>query len=138
MCRLHTARRRVLHPTHVMHVCQLVSRAHVLRFTQILLPGGSKDIPIGVPALVLVEEKGDVDKFKTFTPADAAPDARPLPGHPAPPPASESEPKHEPAAPAPPHKPVAAAGAAAPASGGWGLFGCLRFVGDGLGWQVRG
>ena len=39
---------------------------------KILVPAGSKDIPVNTPIAVYVEEKGDVDAFKDFT-VEAAP-----------------------------------------------------------------
>eukprot|EP00775_Hariotina_reticulata_P012800 gene12800-12928_t len=65
----------------------------------ILLPGGIKDVAVGTPAAVIVEDEGEVAAFKGFTAADAA-------GAPAP----------KPAASAPPPPPPAAVPAAADAS----------------------
>ncbi|KAG1676808.1 hypothetical protein FOA52_010317 [Chlamydomonas sp. UWO 241] len=39
---------------------------------QILLPDGSKDIPVGTPVMVMVEEADSIAAFKAFTAADAA------------------------------------------------------------------
>ena len=36
----------------------------------LLVPDGAKDIPVGSPLLVLVEEKGDVAKFEGYRPAE--------------------------------------------------------------------
>ena len=36
----------------------------------LLVPDGSKDIPVGAPLLILVEEKGDVAKFEGYRPQE--------------------------------------------------------------------
>ncbi|KAI8465211.1 MAG: dihydrolipoamide acetyltransferase [Monoraphidium minutum] len=81
----------------------------------ILLPGGSKDIPIGTPAAVLVEDKAHVAAFASYSAADAAGAAA------APAPAASAPPPPKPAAaaaPAAPATPPAAAPRAAAAPGG--------------------
>ena len=67
----------------------------------ILLPSGSKDVPVGTPAAVIVEDQAAVAQFEGFTAADAAGGAAAAPA---------------PAASAPP-PPRPAAAAAAPAAG---------------------
>ncbi|KAF5826934.1 single hybrid motif-containing protein [Dunaliella salina] len=83
---------------------------------QILLPAGSKDIPINTPAMVVVEDQSAVEAFKDFTAADAAAEAEG--GAPAvAAPAAEEAPAAEPSTtPEPPVTP--AAPAAEPARAG--------------------
>jgi pyruvate dehydrogenase E2 component (dihydrolipoamide acetyltransferase) len=71
----------------------------------ILLPGGSKDVPIGTPAAVLVEDKAAVAAFANFTPAAAPAASAPPP----PRPAAAPKPAAAPAAPATPPRAVAPA-----------------------------
>ncbi|KAF8068297.1 pdhC [Scenedesmus sp. PABB004] len=83
----------------------------------LLLPDGAKDIAVGTPAAVLVEEADAVPAFATFTPADAAGSA------PSPKPATSAPPPPPPAAAAPPKAPTPAPSpalraAAAPAAAG--------------------
>ena len=40
---------------------------------QILYPEGSKDIPVGAPICILVEDEADIAKFKDFKASDAGP-----------------------------------------------------------------
>jgi len=77
---------------------------------QILLQGGSKDVPIGTPAIVLVEDKATLDAFKSFTAADAGakPAAAAAPAAPTPAPAAAPKPAAAPAAPAAAPRPAAA------------------------------
>ncbi|GJP38620.1 hypothetical protein CLOM_g23057 [Closterium sp. NIES-68] len=51
---------------------------------KILMPEGSKDIPVGTPIAVMVEDSGDASKFSSFTAADAGGSAPPA-AAPAPP-----------------------------------------------------
>lgn len=86
----------------------------------ILLPGGSKDVPIGTPAAVLVEDKSLVAAFANFTAADASgasAAAAPAPSTP-PPPKPAAAPKPAPsAAPAAPSTPPPRVAAPAAAGG---------------------
>lgn len=84
---------------------------------QILLPSGAKDVAIGTPALVLVEDKETVAAFASFTAADAGGKAA-APAAAAP---AAAAPAAAPAAPkaaaAPAAAPRAAAAASAPSGG---------------------
>ncbi len=62
---------------------------------KIMIPAGSKDVPIGKLVCIIVESEGDVAAFKDFQDEGkaAAPSARP-----APPPASAPTPQAAPAA----------------------------------------
>lgn len=64
---------------------------------KIMIPAGSKDVPIGKLVCIIVESEGDVAAFKDFQDegkgAAAAPSSRP-----APPPASAPTPQAAPAA----------------------------------------
>lgn len=87
---------------------------------KILVPEGTKDLPVGKPAMVVVEEEEDVDKFKDFSPSAQPKSEAPAPPQPQtaessappPPPPSAQPPKQ---APAPTPAPQPAAG---PATGG--------------------
>ncbi|CAH1954669.1 unnamed protein product [Acanthoscelides obtectus] len=87
---------------------------------KILLPAGSKDVPIGKLVCVIVENEADVAAFKDFKDDSPAPAAAPKPAAPepaapapaapvAPPPVPSARAPPEPAAPAPP-EPAAAGG----------------------------
>lgn len=80
---------------------------------QILLPGGSKDVPVGTPAAVIVDDKEMVAAFSSFSPADVggAPAAAPAAAAPEPPKAAA------PATAAPAPKPAAKPAPAAAAPG---------------------
>ncbi|KAJ5081293.1 Dihydrolipoyllysine-residue acetyltransferase component of pyruvate dehydrogenase complex [Penicillium alfredii] len=67
---------------------------------KVLKETGEKDVPVGSPIAVLVEEGADVAPFESFTLADAGGD-KPAPGE-----QKKEEPKSEPSAPAEP-EPVA-------------------------------
>lgn len=79
----------------------------------ILVPGGSKDVPIGTPAAVLVEDADQVAAFAGFTAADAAGGAaaapKPAASAPPPPPPKAAAPSTPKAA--APARPAAAAAA---------------------------
>lgn len=82
---------------------------------KILLEEGAKDVPVGKPVGVYVEDEGDVAAFADFTMADAVGDS-PAPAEPKPEP-TEAKPEQpstpEPSAPA--SKPAPTAGSSAPA-----------------------
>ncbi|KAJ9527615.1 hypothetical protein QJQ45_025894 [Haematococcus lacustris] len=85
---------------------------------KLLLASNAKDVPVGTPAVVMVEDKASVAAFKDFTEADAKPGSKPqaAPAAPAPP----SQPQQQQAAPAPspqPSSPAPAAAAPHPTSG---------------------
>ncbi|KAJ5756930.1 uncharacterized protein N7511_007112 [Penicillium nucicola] len=68
---------------------------------KVLKESGAKDVPVGAPIAVLVEEGADVSAFESFTLADAGGE-KPAPAE------KKEEPKSESAAPAPaPEQPVA-------------------------------
>ncbi|CAH3015314.1 unnamed protein product [Porites evermanni] len=90
---------------------------------KILIPAGSKDIPIGKLLCIIVENKDDVDAFKNFVPEEDVPAAPPAPEKPAetttppppppPPPASSAAPPPPPpmtSASPPPPPPLATGG----------------------------
>lgn len=69
---------------------------------QILLPSGAKDITVGAPVIVMVDEKESVAAFASYTAADAVPGAKPAATPTAPAaPAAVAAPKASPAAAAP-------------------------------------
>ncbi|KAL6072076.1 Acetyltransferase component of pyruvate dehydrogenase complex [Balamuthia mandrillaris] len=76
---------------------------------KILIPAGTQDIPVGKPAIIMVEEEADVAKFKDYTPPEGA-EAKAAPREPqeAPAPApkklTEAPPAKETAPPAVPPK----------------------------------
>lgn len=87
----------------------------------ILLPGGSKDVPIGTPAAVLVEDKAHVAAFANYSAADSAgatTAGAPAASAPPPPKPATAAPAAAAASPAP--KPAAAAPRAAPAAAAGG------------------
>lgn len=76
---------------------------------KILLDTGSKDIPVGKPIGVYVEEEGDVSAFADFTIEDAGGASTPAPAAPTPEAEEQKkEPSAEKAAPAPSSAPAAA------------------------------
>ncbi|EDO34016.1 predicted protein [Nematostella vectensis] len=83
---------------------------------KILIPAGSKDVPIGKLLCIIVPNKEDVDKFKNFTVDDAEGAAE---SPPPPPPTKAAAPPTPPAASPPqPATPTPPAAAAAPFAGG--------------------
>lgn len=59
---------------------------------KIMFPDGSKDISIGAPVLVLVEDKGAISAFASFTPGVAPAAPAPAPAQPAAAPAPSAKP----------------------------------------------
>lgn len=75
---------------------------------KILLPDGSKDIPIGVPIAITVEKKEDVAAFKDYQPAGAKPAQAQAPTPPPPSQPSSQPPPKVPSTPPPPSTPTSA------------------------------
>ncbi|KAJ8321937.1 hypothetical protein KUTeg_000408 [Tegillarca granosa] len=95
---------------------------------KIMIPEGSKDVPIGKLLCIIVESEADIAAFKDYTPqpgddqfpggkpADSGP-PQPAAAAPPPPPPPPPPPKPAAAPPAPAAQPVAAAPAVAPSGG---------------------
>ncbi|CDS36213.1 Biotin lipoyl attachment [Echinococcus multilocularis] len=97
---------------------------------KILVPAGTKNVPIGAPLVIIVEDEASIGAFKDYQPESAgasAPSAAPAPPPPPPPaPAAATPPPPPPPAPAaatpPPPPPPPVAPAIRPAGSGARLF----------------
>lgn len=69
---------------------------------KILIPGGTKDVPIGKVVCIIVESEEDIAAFKNYTPSEAEVPVKTAPPTPTPPPAT------------PPTSPIVGAAAALP------------------------
>ena len=87
---------------------------------QILQPSGAKDVSVGTPVIVMVEEKESVAAFAAYTSADGSKPQAPASAPAQPTPAAASA--KQAAAPA------VAAAAAAPRAASSGVLGCVREV----------